>query len=271
MKWKYVVGAVAALLVAPMFLLADLTPPEVEDGITPERAKRGRALLEALAERHGRDVLAEHQRLELSLVDTWGGVMGSMFNPFAESTQTMDVALATRAWTASFRLTDGPDAGTEWGMKDLEIYRRPPGGAIESPPAEDLDPMMSAKFLVPTLRYVVVLPVEIGNAELIAALEPITEGGRTFDRVFVTWGDVAAHAEDDQYILWIDQASGRLDRVEYTVREMMRSAQGLARYEAYHETNGVLVPARVTLQAVLPGGSKARLHELDMNSPRIVH
>ncbi len=50
---------------------------------------------------------------------------------------------------------------------------------------------------------------------------------------------------------------------------MMRSAQGLARYEAHHETNGVLVPARVTLQVVLPGGLSARLHELDMNSPRI--
>lgn len=261
-------GVLGALALVPMVRLADLTPDEITNGIDEVRARQGRSRLDALARTHGRHALVAHDRLELELADTWHGPVGSVANPFARPTQRMDARLATRAWTAEFVLTDGPDRGTAWGMTDLAIYRRAAGGEVESPPAVDLDAFIGAEFLIPTLRYFLVLPVEIANAEIVAELDPITEGDRTFDRVYATWGAVEAHAADDQYILWIDRATGRLDRVEYTVREMMRSARGLARYDGYLEVDDVLVPRDIRLFAVLPGGGEARLHVLHVDAAR---
>ncbi len=270
MRKLWIAGAVVGVIaLVPTVRLEDLTPRELEAGISDARAVEGRAILERLAATHGRDALREHTRLELTLVDTWGGVVGTLADPFDASPQHMDVALDTRAWTASFVLANGPDRGTEWGMKDLALYRRPPGGALESPPAEALDAFIGADFLVPTLRYFLVLPVEIANAEFVAALDPTTEGEHTYDRVFVTWGSLEAHTADDQYLLWIDRATGRLDRVEYTVREMMRSARGLARYGGYEEVDGALVPREIRLFAVLPGGVEAPLHVMKVESPRL--
>ncbi|MCA9554171.1 MAG: hypothetical protein KC933_29320 [Myxococcales bacterium] len=248
--------------------LADITPDEVAGGVADDRAARGRALLEALAQTHGEAVWHAHRTLHFEGTDEWLGTMGSLNNPFHVPKQALRGIIATSEWTASFELANGPDQGTRWGIVRNEVYVQRPDRPIESPPAEDLSPMIPASFLVPTLRYFVMLPLEIPSAAIVAALEPVQEDGRTFDRVYATWGSVEANPRYDQYILWIDHATGRLDRVEYTVREIMAGARGIARYEAYDEVDGALVPTRIRIHAVLPTGHPTPLHTMTFTGPR---
>jgi hypothetical protein len=78
-------------------------------------------------------------------------------------------------------------------------------------------------------------------------------------RVLATWGSLAPHAAHDQYELWINPASRRIEKVVYTLREAeifapltlrpLARAKGVGtmHYEDYREVGGVLLPWKQTV------------------------
>ncbi len=266
-KWTLVGGVVfVALNLAYTFLyLADLQPESLRAGISGAQKARGRALLTRLAQVHGATAYQQHETITFKGTDRWFGAMGAVVNPFPLASQSFVVDAVLRSRSARFRLTNGARSGDLWGFRERDLYHQPKGGKLEFQPDDDLSAMTPASFLIPTYRYFVEFPFQIQTGEIVAALEPKAHEGRTFDRVYVTWGDAKAHRKSDQYIVWLDQQTGRLARLEYTIRDFASSAVGVAEYASFQSVGGILLPKRISVGVVLPTGGSLAVHEIVVN------
>lgn len=83
--------------------------------------------------------------------------------------------------------------------------------------------------------------------------ETIADGvsnGKNYDRIKITFGEGVGDAPDDQYILWLDKETGRLEMINYSVT-FGRGKEASEKYNAivyseWQTVNGLQVPKKVT-------------------------
>lgn len=243
--------------------LADLRPPAlIGEGVTPERASRGRMLLQRLEDAHGGFAAwRRHAYAQVELRDRWPGrVMPALAMPWRES------GLLTRGTlqlgTANSRLDflEGPDAGGAWGIQQWMTYRITGGG---EPIFEDDD---TIRFWLPTLQYFFEAPFRLREGDVVADAGPETLEGITYERVFVSWHSAAPRASTDQYLAWIHPETGRLAFLEYTVRDMLPSLVGCMQYRDYSRIEGLWVA--MTMAVVEGPGGPDALHRFELEQVR---
>lgn len=237
---------VLALLVSAFLPWADLRTPAVrERGGQEEAQARGRALLEAAARRHGLEAWRARRTMEVVAVDRWTG--SSAWWP--EPAQRFRARRLLGSFTSQVELLGGPLDGEVWGIQSWSPYKIGGDGEVHFLETDD-----AIEFYLPTLHYFDELPFRLLRAELVTDAGPAELGGRTYDRVFVTWGNLEPHAEHDAYVVWIGRESGLVEKVAYTVRDAVPLAppwmRGLARllgvgtmhYDDFHTVDGVVLP-----------------------------
>jgi hypothetical protein len=265
---RWLVGvAVVVVLVGFMvafnvFYVTDLRPDSLStETLTAEAAQRGRQLLAQAAERHGQGAWESHSTLELVATDAWFGLIAhTPFNPWSLSEQKLRMLLLRGTWSSRVELLSGPDKGTVWGIQSWHPYR---AGSSGMPRFAD-DPTI--QFYLPTYQYFIEAAFRLGTAEILADIGEARDHGETYDRVFATWGSVEAHMEHDQYIVWVNRGSGLIERFEYTVRDFGGVAAGATTYSDYRRIGGVMIPHRLSIRLVMPGGFESEAHVLEVES-----
>lgn len=266
-----ILGGVVGLLAVLYVVLpwADLRSEGVRRGslsagASPE-AERGRALLRAAARAHGLEALAAKRTMEVVAVDEWKGSSGWWPAP----TQRFRAERLLGTFTSRVELLDGPDAGRIWGLQSWRPYRR----ASRDAPPELLDEDIAITFYLPTLQYFDELPLRLIGAPVVLDAGDAELAGRRFCRVFATWEPPEPHADHDQYELWLDAETLRIEKVAYTLRDavdfssrwmapLLRiAAVGTMHYGDYRMIDGVLVPFRQTVTLGRPTGAPASLDE----------
>ena len=244
----------------------------------PDSERRGRELLERLAERHGLAALKRHTTMEVLAKDSWPG--GGPWWPEATQRFRMQALLGT--FSSRAELLDGRSRGEVWGIQAWACYRRKPGEAVPSFLAE---PDRAITFYLPTLHYFNELPFRLRQAPIVHDAGEARHRGRVYDRVFVTWEGAEPRPEHDQYVLWIDRETGLLSMARYTLRDgvawlppmqaaLFRSVMlGTMHYHEYREVEGVMVPYVQTV--VLPPPELTRyplpehaFHRLELDEAR---
>ena len=218
--------------------LADIRPEPLQEddpGATAER--EGRALLDRARLQHGGDATwAGYQTAEVVLRDHWNGFFVSMFSPWPESDQRMRFRHQLGTFYAQTEFLDGEAVGERWGVQAWRTYRVASDGAIDFSEDEDI------RFIIPTVQYFLELPFRIHEAPIVRAAGAESIDGRIFDRVFATWRTVEPNTTDDQYVIYIARDTGRMEKVEYTVRDIMRNLTGTMHYADFREIGGLMVP-----------------------------
>lgn len=259
-KGRERIAAIALLVLlvgaaASFWNYADVRTPEVERA-SAESARQGRELLERTAQRHGLDAWNRHETLVTTATDLWprGG-----WWPMPEQRFRSELLLGT--FTSRVELLDGTAAGEIRGIQSWAPYRRSPGAErvtfLEEPATE-------ITFYLPTLQYFTELPFRALSAEIVLNAGEAEHRGRSYERVFVTWGAAEPHIEDDQYLLWIDKETGLVEMVRYTVREFLPMTKGLTHalmkalgagtihFDDYREIDGVMLPFAQTVTLAEP-------------------
>jgi hypothetical protein len=271
--WKrivLVVGAFSLLLVtfAVVWLLmapyADLRTDSIrEKGLDPALAARGRELLLVAARSHGLEAWQKHRSFEVTAVDSWPS--GSPWWP--ASPQRFHAQRRLGTFTSRVELLDGAHQGEIWGIQSWASYKR------QGPTEARFAPDRGIEFYLPTLQYFDELPFRMLAAPVVLYAGEGQYLGTTYQRVFVTWGSPAPHAEHDQYVLWINPASSLIDVVRYTLRDavplsspLMRPlmkvfAAGTIHYGAYRRLDGVMVAFEQTVTLPPPEGTRRPLEE----------
>ena len=60
--------------------------------------------------------------------------------------------------------------------------------------------------------------------------------------VYATEGPTKELDKYDQYLIYINTRSGRIDYIEFTMRKLMKSYKGAIHYQNYKMVQGVLMP-----------------------------
>jgi hypothetical protein len=232
----------------------------------PDSARRGRALLDRMTERHGLHAWKTHATMEVVAKDSWPA--GGPWWP--EATQRFRTLALLGTFSSRAELLDGRGQGEIWGIQSWACYKRKAG---EAAPGFLAEPDRAISFYLPTLQYFNELPFRLRQAPVVLDAGVARHRGRGYDRVFVTWGGAEPRPEHDQYVLWIDQETGLLRMVRYTLRDgvawlppvqaaLFRSVMlGTMHYEDYREAGGVMVPFVQTVVLPPPELTRYPLHE----------
>jgi hypothetical protein len=255
---------------------ADLRTDTIKQiGVDAALAARGREMLLAAARSHGLEAWKRHRTFEAVATDSWRS--GSPWWPASPQRFRAQRRLGT--FTSRAELLDGVHQGEIWGIQSWAAYKK--RGAEGPSFVRD----RAIEFYLPTLQYFDELPFRMLAAPVVLYAGEGQYLGRTYEKVFVTWGSPQPHAEHDQYVLWINHATGLIDVVRYTLRDavpmsslIMRPvmkvfAAGTIHYRTYRRQDGVMVPFEQTVTLPPPESTRLPLednyfHRLVLESAR---
>ncbi len=227
------------LLVATGCATADLRP---DSGAFEAHAEvQGKAWLLKASQAQGGAQLMQHQTVSFWLQDVWPSwFYRAVAMPWPQNEQPM--RLDVRVGTDDARLTflGGPKDKEAWGIQQWVTYRAGVDGKLDFD--EVHDPDEDIKFWLPTTLYFPFLAWRIQEADVVRLMSPETIGGKSYQRVFVSWGKAEPQDEVDQYIIYIDSETHLVRWARYTVRDFADFAVGLMRYEDYRQVGDLKLP-----------------------------
>ncbi len=227
------------LLLATGCATADLRP---DSGAFDAHAERqGKAWLLKASQAQGGAQLMQHRTLSFWLQDVWPSwFYRAVAMPWPENEQPM--RLDVRVGTDDARLTflGGPKDKEAWGIQQWVTYRAAADGKLDFD--EVHDPDEDIKFWLPTTLYFPLLAWRIQEADHVRLMSPETIAGKSYQRVFVSWGKAEPQDEVDQYIIYIDSETHLVRWARYTVRDFADFAVGLMRYEDYRQVGDLKLP-----------------------------
>jgi hypothetical protein len=243
----------------------DLTPGSLAP--VPDAASRGdgAARLVEVARAQGLERWQRFSELRFRLVDASAErcVHGAWI-PFFSATQTFQVQLAVRDSAVRARFVDGPRAGETLGIKGDLAYRIGESGALEFGRDACIEGYLRS------VQDSLVLPLRLAAQTEIADAAAFASGqraldGRSYDLVFVTVPAPYGTAAEEQYVLWIERASGRVEWLELTDRRRSRRAHSVLHYLEYRDVQGVMLPTRIERVGSVGANGGERLELSDLN------
>jgi hypothetical protein len=98
-------------------------------------------------------------------------------------------------------------------------------------------------------HYFIELPYRLRQAPILRYYGQREWKNVTYDLVFASWGEEAAHAEHDQYILYINPATKLVDYSIYTIRDntspFTRQKYGSIAFQEYKNIDGFQLPTKL--------------------------
>lgn len=219
---------------------------------------RGKALLEKAARVHGAEYWKTLETYEIQLTDQYYGWLGALASPYPGRQATLQLQYIPGSFTGRARFDSGKWMDRVWGLQSWQAYVRTPRGKIRQ------SRQSTIAFLLPAYQYFIEFPLRIIQAPIIAYIGSSQENQVTYERVFVTWKRVKASKAFDQFVVWINTQNGRIDKIEYTLRERHPSLRATAYFKHYTRYgNGLLLPQVVSITTPLRAGKW--LHEWQLS------
>ncbi|MEL7368804.1 MAG: hypothetical protein AAFN74_07825 [Myxococcota bacterium] len=251
--------ALAALVIFMSGCLASIRPRELSPSTSSEA--RGRMLLEEALQAHGGAHWDEVESITLDMNDHWKGVLGWYGCPWPHRNIDLDLALRAGTFDAIARIKNGDEPGLALGMQAWKTYRRAPGAQ-----AAEFDEDTDIKFILAALQYFAEFPVRILKAPLIAYAGPKTVGDKTYEVVYATWGQFEAHSDNDQYMVYIDPDSHRIEKIDFTLREANRFISSVMHFEEFQTVGGLAFPFKQSITFDVDDDPDDYLHRVTVKS-----
>ncbi len=241
---------VAALVTTAACSLSDIRPAKlVQEGVTPTSTQKGRALLAQLAVKHG--TLERWRKMKVTqavITDRWPSLfVAKAAAPWPDPEQRFLHTMLTGQDNSRLEYLGGEEDGRVIGIQNWATYHHDDAG---QPVFEE---NANTRFWLPTVQYFVEAPFRLNEAEVVTWVGQEELNGRTYSKVFLSWGTEKPQGAVDQYIAWIDQKTGLLGFLEFTVRDIAPFVISTMAFEGYHEVQGFQVPTVMRLLDK-PGG-----------------
>jgi hypothetical protein len=214
--------------------LADLRPETLRDIEIPAAPKvHGREILAQVAQQQG---IAQHwgkyKIWKIVAMDIWKDQWMRLLTPIKQSEQRLDfvIDLPSRSVLMTFLEGKFKDNSLGWdrdgtfGVINNEMTRKE---------YRDVD-----IYVVPVRDYflwpqtLLFYPVQVFAGETTLKAIP-------YDKIFVTRGSVVPNDKDDQYIVWVNRQTHKIDYVEYTLRNLFGFYRGVVAYRDYRPVQGM--------------------------------
>ncbi|MFK7784532.1 MAG: hypothetical protein AB8B56_05445 [Crocinitomicaceae bacterium] len=249
------------LLVAILFIqscspLYDLRTKSIQkEGITEENTAKGKQVLDKAWKKHGGDKFEQHTTYSFKANDIWKdnkfGKLGKIWPDFETN---MEFKFQVDALNGKVEFFDGQKKGVAVGFYDSKYYEL--DSVSLSTPDYSVEPHIRFAFGLSHIQYFFDILDRLRHASIISYAGEAEFNGTRYDKVFCTMGNnPEPNLENEQYMVWINQATGFMDYIEYSVRDPYvkpigyKRFGGNLRYKDYREIDGVWIAHS---QAVYP-------------------
>ncbi|MCB1321921.1 MAG: hypothetical protein KDK34_16815 [Leptospiraceae bacterium] len=267
---KLSVPALILSLVIPGSLtiscLADIRPEALQSRSTPADADRGRAIVLAGVEAQtggngDRRAYFRQGAVRVRLTDQWYGLADALANEWPNSPQEIEFTFIPGKDAGVLKLLDatGNPTGQVWGIHDWNTWRQ--DNADSQPQYVHSD---TIKFMLPTMQYFLEMAYRLPDGGIFDYAGSSTIDGIDCHVVYITWDSYAGNSRSDQYVAYYDQSTGRLYRVDFTVRDSMPFVTASAYYRDYRDVKGYMFPYRIDISNL--GDAEDLVHQYIIHS-----
>ncbi len=253
------------LLISTLLLLNQVVIPHVRrsrgnDEMRLFRLEKGREVVaRAIAAHGGLEAWQGKADVKFNLADKWnagaGAVVGGWLDLWpSRSVETTQYYLLRHGFSSNAmnevqgRIELSTEAGRHiWAYSNLRPWALLNGGI-------DAENVARARFTIPAIANLFELPyIFLDNGAFPEFINEVKANGRIYDRVRVTFGVNAGNFPPDEYVADFDHASGRLARLEYTIREKLPGYLSVsADFVRYESIDGIWIPAQVDFSMIAP-------------------
>lgn len=119
-----------------------------------------------------------------------------------------------------------------------------------------------AYFWIPTYQYFLEFPLRIQKADAFNYAGESEINGIKCDGILASWRKTEPQKDVDQYLIWLDQKTHRIVKLEYTVRDQYNFLIGALYFKEYKEFDGLPLPTHMPVESNLK--KKGLLHEIHL-------
>jgi len=217
------------------------------EGITEINTAKGKALLDEAWKKHGGDKLAQRKVYSFDGFDTWkDNPLGKLGKLWLDFETKLDFKFEVGTSNSQLTFVDGQRQGTTAGVNNANYYEIENGQTTFGDKSAESN--IRAVFGLSHIQYFTEIFGKLRDASIISYAGETSFNDNQYDLIFCTWEMAKPHIEHDQYLLWINQETGLLDYLEYSVREPhvkpigYKMIGGAIEYCNYKDIDGVLIP-----------------------------
>lgn len=239
--------------------LKDLRPDGFQRAPSAAEETRGRELLQAMAKAHGLQRFEATERVQIDIDDDWSQARfpTGLANPFGAEHVRFQMEAGPRSKVATLKLP----SGERWGVDGLHAFKVSAEGRKEWVEDDNIN------RTVKPISFFFLAPFRTQGARTVFAAGEQEVNGRTYHRVFLTWGEDGEPTDDvAHYLLWIDAETKLLGFVEFAPRILGRVAQ--VEYRDLRSVDGMVVPHQLRL--VDGVGGPLKIHEMTVREVTFV-
>ncbi|NER15244.1 hypothetical protein GWK08_17440 [Leptobacterium flavescens] len=242
--------------------LADLRTAELRSAENEHisREEKGKSLLENAVIKHGFDKLAGAETYEVIMKDRWKGFAGKLGNVWPVNNKRIALRFTPLSFDGQIEVLEGRKKGTIWGLQSWQVYKIDKEGKVL------LKNKKRVAFGLAAFHYLFEGPKRLSNAPLIRYTGKGSFNGKDYDKVFVSWSEEPSK-EHDQYVVWIEEKSGLVGLIDYTVRDnFLPSPSNIYAtlvLDDYRNIDGIVFPFKQTAQLNGPKENPKRfIHQM---------
>jgi len=237
----------------------DLSSPQAYE----DSGKKGQTILKAAMQAHGADQWDEIGKYEVTLEDEFFGTVGKIANPHKVNPVPVALTLKPRKFEGLMKFRDKQIKYQAWGVENGQGYAINWEGEKIAKREDD------ALFWIPTYQYFIEFPARILEADVFRYIGTDTIEGKVCDQVFVSWGKIEPQKEFDQYLVWVDQETHLIQKIEYTVREAGSFISGYVLLQELKDFGGIKIPTRMPVGSSMLKEGKY-MHEMRIEGIRFL-
>ena len=223
--------------------------------IKEDSSKKARALLEECAQAHGQEAWNDIQTYRLEIEDIFYPPMGDFSHPYEEDSIHLMLTYVPNTFTGQMHFLSSRRMGRIWGIQGWKPYWITKQGRVRKTESENI------KFWLPTYQYFFEFPFRILKADTVAYVGEKLINENNCEGVLASWNTFSPQRNIDQYLIWINQETKRIEKLEYTIRDAYNFLTGAIYYKDYqYFENDILLPTRLPVESNLL--KEGFLHEI---------
>jgi hypothetical protein len=202
---------------------------------------------------------ARYQRFQVKILkgtDIWHSTWVRWFTPVTEDRQAFEVQIRQSPDVIRYRFLNGKRRGDVIGVD-------PTGTFYESRQQRRYTDSSSVRLYLEPLRDYFEWPFKLMESPILVNAGSRVIRDRTYDLIFAATGGMAPSKTHDQFLIYIHRQTGRIDYLEFTLRDLMQSYKGALHYLDYRESSGLRVLARIGVGDTVTDDTYVHVFEFD--------
>ena len=220
--------------------LSDLRPKDFRNEIkfTSESKEKAIQILEKYAQYAGAEKWEDVKTYEVDFTDNFYGIKGGLAKPYPDKKNQFKLRYEFLKERGTMTFLKGKNKNQIWGYDEGVTYTR-----ADYKSEALIKKSKKIEFWLPTYQYFIEFPLRISKADVIYHVGVKKYGLNNYDLILVSWKTPAPQRKLDQYLIWVNQSTGLVDKLQYTIRDQGAILKGTAILDEYQNYNGIQIPS----------------------------